>query len=81
MHRVRPLLFGDEVASRVFGEAGVHLGQYFGVLALAVELLQLRAQTGSLGRGGGEGDAVEYRKPVIALSCPEPLFPGDLGLS
>jgi hypothetical protein len=49
---VRFFLLGDEVACSVFGQAGIHLGQYFGVLALGVELLQLRAQASALGRGG-----------------------------
>ena len=59
MHHIRFFLIGDEVASPVFGKAGVDLGQDFSVLALGVELLQLRPQAGALGRGGGD-DAVEY---------------------
>jgi hypothetical protein len=31
-----------------------------GVLGFGIELLQFRTQTGPLGRGGGEGDALEY---------------------
>ena len=47
---VRFFLRGDEVASRVFGQAGFYLGQDLGVLALGEELLQLRAQAGAFGR-------------------------------
>jgi hypothetical protein len=44
-------LIGDEVAFSVLGQAGVHLSQDLGVLAIGVELLQLRPQAGALGRG------------------------------
>ncbi len=54
MHNVRFFQLSDEITSLVFGQAGVHLGQNIGVLALGVELLQLRPQAGALGRGGGE---------------------------
>jgi len=47
VYHIRPFLFGDEVARRVFGQAGFYLGQDLGVLALGVELLQLRAQAGA----------------------------------
>jgi hypothetical protein len=47
---VRFFLLGDEVACRIFGQAVVHLGQYFGVLALGVKLSQLSAQAGAFGR-------------------------------
>jgi len=40
-------------------------GQNIGVLALSVELLQLRPQAGALGRGGGGRDAAEYREPAM----------------
>ncbi|MCX6672514.1 MAG: hypothetical protein NTY37_01910 [Methanothrix sp.] len=53
MHYIRPFLLGDEIASLVFGQAGLYLGQNFGVLAIGVELLQLRPQADALGRGGG----------------------------
>ena len=53
VHHIRLFLIGDEVASLVFGQAGLHLGQDFGELVLGVELLQLRSQAGALGRGGG----------------------------
>ena len=46
MDDVRFFLLGDKVASRVFGQAGVYLGQDLGVLALRVKLLQLRSQAG-----------------------------------
>ena len=52
MHYIRTLLICDEIASRVFGKAGFYLGQDLGMLALGVELLQLRAQAGTLGCGG-----------------------------
>jgi hypothetical protein len=39
MHHIRFLLIGDEVASLVFGQAGIHGGEDLGVLALGVELL------------------------------------------
>jgi hypothetical protein len=47
---VRFFLLGDEVASRVFGQAGIYLGQDLGVLALVVKLLQIRPQASPLGR-------------------------------
>lgn len=50
MHHIRFLLFGGEVASRIFGPAGVHPGQDFSKLGIGVELLQLRAQAGVFGR-------------------------------
>jgi hypothetical protein len=53
VHYIRLFLLGDEIASLVFGQAGVHLGQNFGVLAVGVELLKLRPQAGALGLGGG----------------------------
>jgi hypothetical protein len=56
VHHVRFFLAYDEDASLVFGQASVHLGKDLGVLALGVELLQLRSQAGTLGVGGGEGD-------------------------
>ena len=52
MDNVRFFLLGDEVACCVFGQAGFYLSQDLGVLALGVELLQLRAQAGAFGRGG-----------------------------
>ena len=67
MHYIRTLLLGDEIARFVFGQAGLHLGQNFGVLVVGVELLQLRPQASALGRGGGEGDAAN-RKAFYILS-------------
>jgi hypothetical protein len=81
VHHIRTFLLGDEIASLVFGQAGIHQGQDLGVLALGVELLQFRSQSGALGCGGGEGDAIENRKRAMVLSSSEPLIPGDLGLS
>jgi hypothetical protein len=62
VHYIRLLLLGDEIASRIFGQAGVHLGQDLGAVALGVKLLQLFSQAGPLGRGGGEGDAAAKKK-------------------
>jgi len=39
VQHIRFFLAYDEVASLVFGQAGLHLGQNFGVLAVGVELL------------------------------------------
>jgi hypothetical protein len=39
VHYIRFLLIGDEVASFVFGQTSVHLGQDLSVLAVGVELL------------------------------------------
>ncbi len=64
MDNVRFFLLGDEVASHVFGQAGVHPGQDLGVLAIGVKLLQLRAQASAFGLGGGEGDARLRRKEI-----------------
>jgi len=51
VHHIRFFLIGDEVALPVFGKAGVYLGQDFSVLALGVELHQLRHQAGTFGCG------------------------------
>ena len=53
-HHIRFLLACDEIASLVFGQAGIHRGPDLGVLAIGVELLHLCPQAGALGRGGGE---------------------------
>ena len=53
VHHIRPFLLGEDVARCVFGQAGFHLGQDLGVPVLDVKLLQLHAQAGALGRGGG----------------------------
>jgi hypothetical protein len=50
MHHIRFFQLGDEIARLVFGQAGIHLGQNFGVLAIGVELLQLSPQAGACGR-------------------------------
>ena len=47
MHHIRFFLACDEITSLVFGQAGLYLGQNFGVLAVGVEMLQLRSQTGA----------------------------------
>jgi hypothetical protein len=39
VHYIRFLLFGDEIASLVFGQAGIHQGPNLGVLAIGIELL------------------------------------------
>ena len=39
MHHVRLFLLRDEIPSLVFGQAGLHLGQDLGVLAVGVKLL------------------------------------------
>jgi len=41
VHHIRTLLACDEVASLVFGQAGVDLDQDFGELVIGVELRQL----------------------------------------
>jgi hypothetical protein len=50
MHHIRFFLIGDEISSFVFGQAGLHGGEDLSVLAIGVELLQLRTQAGALGR-------------------------------
>jgi hypothetical protein len=39
VHHVRFFLLSDEVASRVFGQAGIHQGPDLGEYAFSVELL------------------------------------------
>ena len=56
-------------------------GQNFRMLALAVKLRPGQGRAGALGRGVSSQDALEYRKLAVALSRPEPLFPGDLSFS
>ncbi len=65
VHHIRFLLLGDEVAQCIFGQAGIQLGQYFGVLAFGVKLLQLRHQVGTLGLGSGEGDAADGKSNYV----------------
>lgn len=64
VHHIRFLLVGDEIASLVFGQTGIHGSQDLGVHAIGVKLLQLRPQVGALGRGGGEGDAANGKALV-----------------
>ncbi len=51
MHHIRLFLLGDEVASPVLGQAGLHQGPDLREFAIGVELLQLRSQASALGRG------------------------------
>jgi hypothetical protein len=69
VHHIRPLLFSDEVAFSVLGQAGIYLGQDLGVLAPVVELLQLRTQAGALGRGGGRID-IKLNSPDKKVRLP-----------
>jgi hypothetical protein len=48
------LLLDYEVASRIFGQTGLHQGEDLGILAVKVELL-----AASSGRVSGKGDAVD----------------------
>ncbi|MDD2755693.1 MAG: hypothetical protein PHS80_09220 [Methanothrix sp.] len=69
MHHIRFFLIGDEATRFVLGQAGIYLGQDFGVLAVGVELLQLRSQAGALGRGGGEGINNAYAGSLSNVYC------------
>jgi len=54
VHYIRFILIGDEIASPVFGKAGVNGSQELRVIAVGVEQLQLRTPGGALRRGGGD---------------------------
>jgi hypothetical protein len=76
VHHIRPFPLGHEVASLVFGQAGVHLGQDLGELVLGVKLLQLRSQASALGRGGGEFELWNRFVIVLVLESNTFVIPG-----
>jgi hypothetical protein len=67
VHDITFFLIGNEVASRVFGKAGIHLDQEFSEFAVGAELLAAR--------GGRERDAIIDSK---ILSSSSPVFAGTL---
>ena len=69
MHYIRFLRFGDEIASLVFGQAGIHQRQDIIGLALGVKLL-----AGQGGRCFRAGVAAEMRWNIPVTKSILPFF-------
>ena len=67
MHHIRQFLFGDEIASLVFGQAFAR-GPDLGEISLGIELL-----AGLGERGYGVGVAAEMRRNIENLQCSKPF--------
>jgi hypothetical protein len=69
VHHIRTLLLGDKVASRVLGQAGVHLGQDLGVLAIGISCFSSAPRRAP----SGAGVAAEMRRNIENRQCSKPL--------
>ena len=74
MHYIRFLLFGDEIASLFFGQAGIHSSRGLGGLALGVKLLAGHAGA-AFARGWQQKcDGIFQLQKVFYLSSPDRII-------